>query len=72
VLHLVLAHRHGVGAVEQDVGGLQHRVGEHAHGHALLPRRLVLVLRLPLQLAERRDRVEDPGQLGMFGTSLCR
>ena len=28
MLALVLADRHDVGLVEQDVGGLQHRVGE--------------------------------------------
>ena len=32
VLALVLAHRHPVGLVEQDVGGLQHRVGEQPDG----------------------------------------
>ena len=30
VLALVLTHRHLVGLVDQDVGGLQHRVGEQA------------------------------------------
>ena len=35
VLALVLADRHRVGLVEQDVGGLQDRVGEQADGGAV-------------------------------------
>ena len=35
VLALVLAHRHGVGVVHEDVGRLQHRVGEQPDGGAL-------------------------------------
>ena len=36
VLALVLAHRHLVGLVEQDVGRLEHRVEEQARAHELL------------------------------------
>ncbi len=35
-------------------------------GDALLSLRLFLELRLSLELTERRDRVENPRQLGMF------
>ena len=47
VLALVVADRHLVGVVEQDVGRLQGRVGEQAAGDelALALRRLVLELR---------------------------
>ena len=38
VLHLVLAHRHDVRAVDEDVGGHQGRVGEQADGAPTPPR----------------------------------
>ena len=66
MLHLVLADRHHVGAIEQNVRRLQHGIVEDPGVHALLALRLLLELRLSLELTERRDRVEDPGQLGMF------
>ena len=67
MLLLVLADRHGVGAVEQDVGGHEHRVVEqrHADALALLPGGLVLELRHAPQLAHVGDRVEDPHELGV-------
>ena len=67
MLDLVLAHRNEVGEVEQDVRRLQHGIVEEPRHHLLLPRRLFLERHLPLELAERRDRVEDPGEFGMFG-----
>ena len=67
MLQLVLADRYGFGPVEQDVGGLEDRVVQQPREHALLARRLVLVLRLPFQLAERCDGVEYPLQLGVLG-----
>ena len=67
VLLLVLAHRHRVGLVEQDVGGLQHRVVEqrHADALALLPGGLVLELRHAPQLAHVGDGVEQPHHLAV-------
>ena len=65
VLALVVADRHLVGPVQQDVGRHQHRVVEQAGRHEGVPplRRLVLELCHAAQLAVRRERVEDPGQL---------
>ena len=56
MLALVLADGHLVRLVEQDVGGLQHRIGEQADRRtvAALPLRLVLELRHPSWL--RRNR----------------
>src|SRR5919108_701225 len=52
VLALVFPYRHLVGLVEQDVGGLEHRVEEQAGAHELLlARRLVLELVHALQVA---------------------
>ena len=66
VLLLVLADRHVGGAVRQDVGGLEHRVDVQA-GERLLAvlARLVLELGHAVEPAERRDAVEDPGELGV-------
>ena len=69
VLALVLADRHRVGLVEQDVGRLQDRVGEQAHRRALgaLLGRLVLELRHPAGLAEAGDAAQHPAELGVLG-----
>ena len=69
VLPLVLADRHAVGLVEQDVRGLQDRVGEQAHAGpvAAVPCGLVLELRHPARLAEPRDAAQHPLQLGVLG-----
>src|SRR6185369_1042498 len=65
---LVLADRDAVGAVDDDVGGLQDRVGEQrvvdVVGLLLL---LLLVGRRPLDPADRRDGREQPGQLRVLG-----
>ena len=66
VLDLVLADRHQVGAVEQDVGGHQDRVVEQPGRNAFEPLRLIFELRHPLQLAERRHRGQQPLQLGVL------
>jgi hypothetical protein len=68
--HLVLAHRHPVGAVDQDVGRLQQRIAEEAVGGEVLVRELfllVLVGRHALQPAQRRHHRQQQVQLGMLG-----
>ncbi len=66
VRRLVLADRHSRCLVDHDVGGLEDRVVEQAHAvlDALLT--LLLVGRRALDPADRHDRVEDPGQLGVL------
>ena len=65
VLALVLADGHEVRAVEQDVGGLEHRVGEQpdAGGALAALGRLVLELGHPPGLAEAGQALEHPAQL---------
>ena len=67
MLNLVLADRNETGVIEPDVGSLQHRIVQQPCHDAFLARGLVLELRLPLELAHGRHRVENPGELGMFG-----
>ena len=69
VLALVVADRHLVGVVEQDVGRLQRRVGEQAAGDELAGALLGLVLELdhPRQLAVAHVALHQPGQLGVLG-----
>ena len=68
VLALVLTHRDVVRVVEQDVGGLQDRVGEERDVGVLLapPTDLVLELGHPAGLAEARQTVEHPRELGVL------
>src|SRR5689334_4803461 len=66
MLQLVLTYRNQLGSIQQDVSCLQHRVIQNAGGDAFLSARLLLELRLSLQLAERSESVEYPGELGMF------
>ena len=67
VLALVVAHRHLVGLVEQDVGGLEHRVEEDPGGDELaLARRLVLELGHAVQVAVGGHSAEQPGELGVL------
>ena len=70
MLALVLAHRHVVRAVEQDVRGLEHRVGEQTHGGPLGAAlgRLVLELGHPARLAEPGEAREDPLRCACAGT----
>jgi hypothetical protein len=66
MLHLILSHRDGIGPIQQDVRGLQHGVVEESRHHTLLSLRFVLELRLPLQLSDGRNGVEDPRELGVL------
>ena len=65
VLALVVADRDEVGLVEQDVARHQDGVREQAGRDELLLLALVLELRHPAQLAEARDRAQQPGRLGV-------
>ncbi len=65
MLALVVADRHEIGLVEQDVAGHQDRVGEQAGTHELLPLALLLELRHPAQLAVARHRRQQPRRLGV-------
>ena len=67
VLPLVVADRHLVGIVQDDVRGHQHRIVEQARDHDLALGRLVLVLRHALKPADRRDAVQYPAALGVLG-----
>ena len=67
VLHLVLAHRHHVGIVDQDVGRHQHRIGEQAGVGRQPLGLLVLVGVAPLQQAHRRAGHQQPAQFGDLG-----
>ncbi len=55
--HLILTHRHLVGAIDQDVGRLQQRIAEETIGRQILVLQLLLLIlvgRHPLQPAQRR------------------
>ena len=67
VLALVVADRDAVGVVEEDVGRLQHRVGEQPDPHPLLAPALLLELGHPPQLAHRGGALEQPGQPRVLG-----
>ena len=69
VLALVLADRHEVRAVEQDVGRLEDRVGEQPDaGRALAALGgLVLELGHPAGLAEAGQALQHPAELGVAG-----
>jgi len=67
VLALVVPDRNPLGVVEQDVGGLEHRVGEQAGPHRVLAQALVLELGHPAQLAHGGGALEQPGHLGVLG-----
>ena len=62
VLALIVADRHLVGVVQQDVGGLQRRVGEQPGRDevAFALGRLVLELGHPAELAERHGALHHP------------
>jgi hypothetical protein len=67
VLQLIVADRHVGRAVDEDVGGHEHRVGEEADVDVvLLPRRLVLELGHAAELAELGRAVQDPGELAVL------
>jgi hypothetical protein len=70
VRRLILAHRHIVRLVDQDVGRLQQRVAEEAVGREIAVLQLlhlVLVGRHPLQPPQRRAHGQQREQLGMLG-----
>src|ERR671924_263856 len=72
VLALIVADRDDVGLVEQDVAGHQHGVVEEPGGDELLLLRALLELGHPAQLAEARDRAEQPSRLGVRGDVALR
>ena len=65
VLALVVADRHDVGLIEQDVAGHQDRVVEEPGRDEVLALRLLLELRHPAQLAIRSHGAEQPRGLRM-------
>ena len=67
VLLLVLADGNPVGAPDQDVGRLQHRVREQPVVGRVPRLELLLVRDAALEQAHRRDRRQDPGELGDLG-----
>jgi P-type Cu+ transporter len=69
VRHLILAHRHLIGAVDQDVGALQQRIAEEAVGRKIFLGQfflLILVGRHPFQPAQRRHHRQQQMQFGML------
>jgi hypothetical protein len=67
VLPLIVADRHLLGVVQEDVGRLQRRVREQAGGDEVGLIGLVLELRHAAQLAEAGRALHDPAQLGVLG-----
>src|SRR5712692_5700604 len=68
MLLLVLAHRHMSGAIGQDVGRHQCRIGVKTdRGILAVLSRLLLELRHAVEPAEPRNAIEHPGELGMLG-----
>ena len=68
MLLLVVADRHMRGAVDQDVGGHQVRIGEQPdRGVLAVLAGLLLELRHAVEPAHAGDAVEDPGELGVLG-----
>ena len=65
VLALVVADRHEIGLVEQDVARHQHRVREQPGRDELVPVGLLLELRHAAQLAVAGDSRQQPGRLGV-------
>jgi len=68
--HLIGAHRHLAGPVNQDVGGLQQRVTEKAVGAQVLLAQLFLLVfigRHPFQPGQRRHHRQQQVQLGVLG-----
>ena len=68
VLFLVLAHRHVGGAIDQNIGRHQRRIGvETDRGILAVLAGLLLELGHPVEPAESGDAIEDPGELGVLG-----
>ena len=74
VLALIVADRHLVGVVQQDVGGLQRGIREQTGRDELaLPLRgLVLELRHPAELAEGDVALHDPAELAVLAHVALR
>ena len=71
MLLLVLADRHMGGAIEQNVGGHQHRIVEQAHGGVLaILAGLVLELRHAVQPADAGDAIETQASSACSATWL--
>ena len=66
VLALVIAHRHLVGVVEEDVGSLERRVGEQAGGDEVVLAALVLELGHAAEFAVRHVALHDPAEFGVL------
>ena len=66
VLALVIADRDPLSVVEDDIGGLQHGIGEQPDPDRLLAGTLVLELRHPLQLTHGGSALEQPCHLGVL------
>ena len=68
MLLLVLADRHVGGAIDQNVGRHQRRIGVKTDGGVLaVLAGLLLELRHAIEPAEAGDAVEHPGELGVLG-----
>ncbi len=67
MLALILADRHSVGPVEEDVRCLEHRVREQRDAEAVLLRGLLPVLGHPAQVAVRRHALEHPCESRVLG-----
>ena len=67
MLSLVLTHRDLVGVVEEDVCGLESRIGEQAAGHEVSAVRFVFELGHPPKFTERSGALHNPGALGVLG-----
>ena len=72
MLSLIVADRHLIGVVQQDVGRHEHRIVEEpdAEGFVLTAgpasgAEFVLELGLAAQFTERRHAIEDPRALGV-------
>ena len=67
--NLVLAHRHLVGAIDQDIRAHQQRITQESVGREILVRQfflLILVGRHAFQPAQRGDHGQQQIQFGMF------
>ena len=69
VLTLILADRHVVGVVQQDVGRLEGRIGEEARRHEVgfALGGLVLELGHTTEFSVRHGALHDPSELCVFG-----
>ena len=66
MLALVIADRHLVGVVQEDVGSLKRRVGEQAGGDEVVLAALVLELGHAAEFAVRHIALHDPAEFGVL------